>query len=167
MGSALTYGDTFTLPATGDKLWAIRDSRSRAYPWPGFEDLPQNTGRADAVSDGRSAHYDAENGWSAHGPDRDVLEAQLNALECDLPGRTDEEWTALHLNAFAVKVDNAVRAATGGQFATFPVLTHPLVPEEVTAAHLAATAAVATLRRENDPALFERVYTAALTALRA
>lgn len=93
-GRALTFEDTFRLPATGDDIWAIRDSRTPA-PAAGaaIRILPPATATAYvAVSrDPRPtllAVYHPDRGWESHVGDEvelfDVL-TQLEQLDVDLP----------------------------------------------------------------------------------
>lgn len=163
--TALTYGDTFTIPATGDYLWRIRDVRPVSPQWPGGASFfGRSTARANCGTD--TALYTPGVGWKVFKGegDQDAIAAQLNALDVHLEPRTDDEWRTLHLDDLRVETEQAMSTVVGFREGPFP--PHPMIPEDELIAHVAASAAVAAAKKPVD-GLYDAVYTTTLERLRA
>ena len=158
----LTFGDTFTLPATGDAMWRIIDYRPHSYQPPENLSLPGRETIARAQTPGHLARYEVGVGWSVYGGDGQdaLITAQLNELDVQLDHRTDDEWRALILGDIAHETKQSISVVGGSTW------THELFsPEEITA-HIAATAAV-TAAKTDVPGLYDAVYDTTLNTLRA
>ncbi len=164
MSAPLTFGDTFTLPSTGDEQWLIVDRRPTSYTPPENLDLP---GRrlADAVSDNYYAIYTSGRWRVLEGPEKERAEADLNALTYSLGHRTDDVWRARHITQYQNETRYRIEQVVGTS--DVAQIVHPLVPNEETIATIAATAAVTAAKRPLDDPLYQSVYDATLEALRA
>ena len=166
MTRPLTFGDTFTLPSTGDDVWTIRDVRPTSYLPPEDLTLPGRETVARAESRHRGARYAVDTGWTMYGApaDGEQILAELNALPVTLGHRTDLEWRRLHLAHLAEEVRWALRdvVGTGPGFAP----THPLFEDAELIAHITATAAEVAAGRETAT-LYDPLYFATLERLRS
>jgi len=162
----LTFGDTFTLPATGDQVWTIKDTR------PPFAHLAAErrfTAFAKSEWDDYWAHYLPGTGWqigACGSHDRAVVSAELAALNVDLPRRTAKEWQA--------KYRRLLTTETGVDIAQVVNLVdlwteHTDLDQAPLRAHVAAVAACTAAGVEADPTgdLYGTVYAATLTAYRS
>lgn len=180
MTNPLTFGDTFTLPATGDDTWHIRDVRPTSYR--PVEDLiyTRHTLVAQAICSRHEpgmgprgyvyAQYDAEAGWIIYdgtiGPEfKAAVLADLNVLDVHMTHRTDEEWRAIHFADLRHELEQAIGTTMlGGP--NRAVVTHPLVADEETIAFAVATVAEIASQRPSAE-LFDPIYWATIERLRA
>ena len=164
----LTFGDTFTLPATGDEEWTIHDHRP-AVAHLQREDGPEHIAYA-TLGSGRApyAHYFPGVGWSVRGAvNVGEIQDQFDALTFDLAPHTPDEWAAKYQKMLgrglkrevADVIDTLIDWTRGTDI-------DPLIIR----AHLAAEAAVtaitypAALNVHGD--LYRAVYDLALAELR-
>lgn len=176
MSAPLTFGDTFTLPATGEDQWRIVDVRPHSYFPPENLTIPGRSEVARAVSANRIARYEVGIGWIIYGAGPswriggaptigEAITAQLNALNVNLGHRTDDEWRQLHFKDITDATEYAIRYVVGS--GDVPQIAHPLVSNEETIAHITATAAVAATCKPDSGDLYRTVYDATLAAIRA
>lgn len=181
MTAPLTFGDTFTLPSTGDAPWTIRDVRPRSYR-PAADDIyTRHTLVAQAIcaryapgNDPRKniyAQYDAETGWVIYDNTMDhelrtAVLADLNARGADMTYRTDEEWRVIHFEDLRHELEQGL-STVGAINIHGPVLApHPLVTDEENVAFITAIAAV-TAAKGRDEGLFDHIYATTLARLSA
>lgn len=90
--STLSFGDTFTLPITGDHPWEIRDIRP---PFVHLERATDWTASARNTVSLESAVYSPEGGWHVSPGEKhhQTIEEQLNQLTVHLPNKTTEDHT--------------------------------------------------------------------------
>lgn len=180
MSAPITFGDTFTLPATGADEWQIRDVRPTSYR--PVEDLiyTRHTLVAQAICSRHEpgigprgyvyAQYDAETGWVIYDGTidpafKDAVLADLNALDVHMTHRTDDEWRAIHFDSLRQELEQALGTTMlGGP--NRAVVPHPLVADEETIAFAVATVAEIASQRPGA-ALFDPIYWATIERLRA
>jgi hypothetical protein len=162
--SPLTFGDSFTLPSTGEQVWRITDHRPHSYVPPENLTLPGRETTARAQCPSSVARYELGVGWFVYGEEPDgIIASELNQLHVHLEHRTDDEWRQIHLDDIRRETEQAISEVVpnyGGR------LTHPLISDAVIIAHITATAA-ATAAKTNDNDLYQTVYGCTLAALRA
>jgi len=163
----LTFGDTFTLPVTGDKVWTIKDSRA---PFAYLEREGNHTAYAKTEFDDLSASYTPGYGWElVYGTSSvafNTVAEQLNALEVALDNRTAEEWSEKYRPLLARETYSEV----GDIVALAEQWTHSTdIDAQALKAHIAAVAActAAGLTADAVAPLYDTVYSATLTALRS
>jgi len=160
----LTFGDTFTLPSTGDLVWTIQDTRPTSYyPLDHLLTVPGHASVARAVAGEYVARYDIGQGWYLYrayqtGP----IAEELNALNVQLDHRTEDEWRQRHLDEYAQETRQAISTVVGLPQHAF--LQRELVTAQEAIAHITATAAV-TAAKQPRPGLYEAVYEATLANL--
>ena len=162
----LTFGDTFTLPVTGDLVWTIRDSR------PPFAHLER---KHDAVGLGHTAYakcetdegafYTPGGGWTVPSIERkrEAIVEQLNALDVHLPRRTAEGWSAEYRRMLGKETRHEIAAVVAlaedwTRKTDIDVLDLK--------AHIAATAALTAAGTRDNLQLYTAVYNATLATLR-
>ena len=176
----LSFGDTFTLPITGDATWHISDTRPVSYLPPENLAMPHHNEVARAVCVERVpkfgtrssyvARYEVGVGWVLFGNSRPAdevasVEAELNALDVALVQRTDEEWRGMHLARLREELEQALGTTDlGGP--NRPLASHPLIPDEQVIAFAVATVAEIASKRPGAE-LFDPIYWAVLDRLRA
>lgn len=94
--ATLSFGDTFTLPATGDHPWKIRDLR------PDFAHLGRKTEWTASARNTvtlQNAFYSPSGGWHVPAYERhaDIITQELDQLSVDLPAKTDVEYSRGYL----------------------------------------------------------------------
>ncbi|SDH55199.1 hypothetical protein [Microbacterium sp. 77mftsu3.1] len=164
----LTFGDTFTLPATGDEVWTIKDTR------PSFTHIRASWKHiAHAVNEELDHHawYFPGVGWRARvggSQDPAVIEAELAALNFNLAHRTAEEWQAKYRRLLATEVREDIAQIVNlvETWTTGPDLHIDQAPLR---AHVAAVAACTVAGVEADPTSdpYVAVYAATITAYRS
>ena len=150
--TTLTFGDTFTLPATRDRVWTIRDIRA---PFAHLETQVEFTAAAKCET-GENAVYVPGHGWSVSPLDgnREQLTAQLNELDVQLEERTDDEWVTRYQKLIA----RETRAEMTGILNLIYQWTGGTTIDRVTLrAHAAAVAALA-VAESDDLALYNAVF---------
>lgn len=180
MSAALSFGDTFTLPATGDDIWKITDTRPSSYLPPENIAMPHHAEVARAVctqvipgwghKSSHVARYEVGTGWVLFGNGLDpelvsTLERELNDLDVKLAPRTDEEWRSIHF----AELQQELRQALGTTMLGGPdraVTPHPLVSVEETIAFAVATVAEIASQRPGA-AIFDPIYWTTIERLRA
>ena len=176
--TTLTFGDTFTLPITGDDVWTIRDLRAHSYQPPENLTLPGRALVAQATCAryepgwGPRPHnvvqYEVGLGWVFYGPmtaEREAVLAELRELDVHMEHRTDDEWRAIHFADLREELAQALGTTMlGGP--NRMVTPHPLVSDEETIAFAVATVAEIASKRPGA-ALFDPIYWATLERLRA
>lgn len=180
MTAPLTFGDTFTLPATGDSAWHIRDMRPTSYLPPENLSMPHHREVARAECTMRilgwaswislSARYELGHGWVLF-RDRlasefaDAVAAELDALSVDVNHHTDDEWRAMHFAELRQELEQAIGTTMLGG-TDRAVAPHPLVSAEETIAFAVATVAEIASQRPGAE-LFDPLYWATIERLRA
>lgn len=168
MTGVLTFGDTFTIPATGEDVWRIFDVRPVSYLPPENLTLPGRSLVARARTLSSFAAYDIHDGWRVYETPADIDDviAQLRALPVSLGHRTDDEWRALHFEDLRRQVEQALSTVDVIGWSRSPLAPHPLVSDAEHIAFFAASAA-AEAAKGRAPGLFNAVYTATLARLNA
>ncbi|SDH55169.1 hypothetical protein [Microbacterium sp. 77mftsu3.1] len=168
--TALTFGDTFTLPSTGDLVWTIVDDRPTHYV-----DASSRPYTARVQTDGYVVRYGPESGWYAlystgvrrASGDQPVI-AELEALEVRLPRRSEQECEHLELDRLAAhtraRVDRLVDETRIGTAYYLGARAYPIHHEHL--AHVAAIASVHISGGEEGDVQYLLVYNATLAALR-
>jgi hypothetical protein len=164
----LTFGDTFTLPLTGDHDWKLQDTRPVFAHLPQRTDLPRpkHTAYAKCSHDAYAAWYTPGEGWSVsifNTMKRDVLIEQLEALDVDLPHKSPEAWAVEYRRMLGSETRNEV----GSIIELVETWTHgtDIDPLDLKA-HVAATAALTADGAPDNVFLFTAVYNATLATLK-
>jgi len=168
--TALTFGDTFALPSTGDRVWTIVDERPTHYV-----DARSRRFTARVQTEGHLAIYGPESGWQAvYGAGSgwrsfpDAVLADLEALEVRLPRRSEQECERLELDRLADhtrdRVDRLVSETRIGTARYLGARAYPIHHEHL--AHVAAIASVHISGGQEGDVQYLLVYNATLAALR-
>lgn len=153
--STLSFGDTFTLPATGEHEWIIRDIR------PPYAHLERRDAWT-AVARNRelilNAFYAPDKGWHVpqHETNHTAIQAQLDELDVSLPDKSDAEWSQEYRRLLRGEVLRETAEIT--QLIDTWTKGTTIDTLELRA-HVAASAAVAAAGTD-DVALFDTVYRA-------
>ena len=110
--ATLSFGDTFTLPSTGEHEWTIRDLR------PAFAHLGRPTGWTASARNTvthESAFYSPAGGWHVHPYERhaDIIVRELDQLSVHLPSKTDTEYSDEYRRMLTRETANEVGDITG------------------------------------------------------
>ena len=162
--TTLSFGDTFTLPVTGEHLWKLHDIR------PAFAHFARNTdmtaaARCDATS--QNAFYSLTEGWHvpAHEHRYEAVKEQLERLEFVLPHKSDYQWSIQYRRMLRKETTREV----GEVIDLIDTWTKGTTIDPLDLrAHVAATAALAAVGGTDgvDVNLFTVVYNATLDALK-
>jgi hypothetical protein len=154
----LTFGDTFTLPATGDEVWTIHDHRP-AVAHLQREDGPEHLAYA-SLGHGRTpyAHYFPGTGWSVRcAVNVGEVQDDIDALTFDLAPHTPEEWAAKYQKMLGQQLKREVADIVD----TAIDWTHGTdIDPLVIRAHLAAEAAVTAITHPAALNVFGDIYSA-------
>jgi len=162
----LTFGDTFTIPVTGDREWSIRDTRPYIANRGGTHRGADSTAIAKCRETGEFAWYTPGEGWTVPNIERrhEEIAGQLNALDVNLPHRTAGEWVTQYQKMLGRETRNEV----GGILHLAEDWTNDTdVPTAVLRAHIAAVAAITAAGADEDSDLYRTVFAATLAAIGA
>lgn len=160
--SPLSFGDTFTLPITGDSLWEIKDIRP---PFAHLGGAASWTAAASNTVSLENAFYTPEGGWhvSPGESNHKAIQALLEQLTVELPHKSVEDYTFDYLRLLGketrVEVKEILSLADSWTKGT-AIDTHAL------RAHIAASAACASAQVSEGGALYKAVYAATLATIK-
>lgn len=162
--STLSFGDTFTLPATGDHEWVIRDLRPPFLHLAGHRD-DQRTAFASTPHSNASAAYVPGFGWSVNGADanRDEIAGQLADLDVRLPHKSTADWEGDYRRMLSGEARGEVAqiASMADEWSE-----QDGIDGQSLRAHIAASGACAAAGVPNSHSLFGRVFNATLSTLK-
>lgn len=160
--SLLSFGDTFTLPVTGEHPWEIRDLR------PTFAHLESPgmwTASARNTESLENAFYSPETGWHVSPSENrhETIAEQLEQLKVHLPSKSVEDYTYDYRRLLRAEARQEIREIVS--LATTWTKGTDVDPLDLRA-HVAGAAACAAAGVSIDGALYKKVVAATMKTLK-
>lgn len=160
--STLSFGDTFTLPITGDHEWEIRDIRP---PLAHLERATDWTASARNTVSLENAVYSPDAGWHVSPGEKHhrTIQEQLSELTVNLPHRSAEDYAATYRRMLGTET----RREIGDILNLTDTWTKGTTIDPLALrAHVAAQAACAAAQVSIDGALYQSVFTLTLSTIK-